>query len=81
MRATGLGIRRLRRDAKNWTPFKKLTHQKQKESGGGRERERKERKGGGKDGEGRKRRRKRKMLYAHLCDFMWHLAVIYNYFF
>lgn len=81
MRATGLGIRRLRRDTKNWTPFKKLRHQKQKESGGGRERERKERRGGGKDGEGRKRRRKRKMLYAHLCDFMWHLAVISNYFF
>lgn len=30
VRATGLGIRRLRRDTKNWTPLKKLTHQKQK---------------------------------------------------
>ena len=45
VRATGLGIRRLRRDTKNWTPLKKLTHQKQK-VGGGRERERKKRKGG-----------------------------------
>ena len=46
VRATGLGIRRLRRDTKNWTPLKKLTHQKQKEGEGERGKEKKGREGG-----------------------------------
>ena len=81
VRATGLGIRRLRRDTKNWTPLKKLTHQKQKVGEGERGKEKKGREGGKDGGEGRKRRRKRKMLYVHLYDFMWYLSVIYNFFF
>lgn len=72
--ANGLGIRRLRRDAKNWTPFKKFTHQKQKESGEGRERKRK----GGREGWRRREEEKmeRKMFYVYLYDFMWYLSVI-----
>lgn len=65
VRATGLGIRRLRRDTKNWTLFKKLRHQKQKESGGGRERERKERRGGR---EGWRREEEKKEKKDALCS-------------
>ena len=65
VRATGLGIRRLRRDTKNWTPLKKLTHQKQKVGEGERGKEKKRK--GGREG-WRRREEEKKEKKDALCS-------------